>query len=294
MSGARPLAVVNPAAGKGHGRRLAATLEASFAAAGLACDVVTTEGPGDATALARRGVLEGRRLVIAAGGDGTASEVAGGLVGGDAALGLFPLGSGNDFARALGYPRRIELLPAFLAGARERTIDVGEVNGQLFLNAAGVGIDGHVAARVEASARVVGRTAGYFVGSLASIVLYRPQPMRVTFDDGELVEGRHLVVVASNGTHFGGGMHVAPQALLDDGLLDVTLGGDLGPLASVQALVRLYRGTHLNGTTIRARRAREVRVELERPLPIEHDGEVGRARELMLRVRPAALRVLGA
>ena len=291
MSGARALAIVNPAAGNGRGRRLSATLEASFAAAGLACDVVTTAGPGDATALARRAVLDGRRVIIAAGGDGTANEVANGMAGADAALGLFPLGSGNDFARALGYPRRSADLPAFLAAARERAIDVGEVNGRLFLNATGVGIDGHVAARVEASARVVGRTAGYFVGSLASIVLYRPQPMRVTLD-GAVVEGRYLIVVASNGTHFGGGMHVAPNALLDDGLLDVTLGGDLGRIASVVALVRLYRGTHVNGTTITTRRARELRIELERALPIEHDGEVGHASELTIRIRPRALRVL--
>ncbi len=89
-------------------------------------------------------------------------------------------------------------------------------------------------------------------------------------------------------------MHVAPHAALADGLLELTLAGDLGRAASVVALARLYRGTHVNGNTITAVRAREVHIVLERTLPMEHDGEVGYARDLVLCVRPAALRVLGA
>ena len=293
MTASKALVILNPAAGGGRGRRVALSVRAALEAVGINSEVVLTERPGHATELARGAAADGRPLVVAAGGDGTASEIASGIVGTGTVLALYPLGSGNDFSRALGYPRRVGLVPQFLADASERRIDVGEVNGRIFLNAAGVGIDGHVAERVEASARVVGRRLGYLVGSLASIARYRPQPMRVTID-GDVVEGKYLVVVASNGTHFGGGMHVAPRALLTDALLEVTLAGDLGRAASVVALARLYRGTHVNGTSIIARRAREIHIELDRELPMEHDGEVGHAKELVLRVRPAALRVLGA
>ena len=284
----RTLAIVNPAAGKGAGRRVARTLAAELARSGLAVDVVSTPGPGEAARLAAAAVEDGYARVLAVGGDGTANEVANGLVDTDVALALYPIGTGNDLARVLGYPRKRALLAEFLAGARVRRVDVGEVNGRIFLNAAGVGIDGHVAERVLASARVVGPTLGYFVGALVSIATYRPRQMRVRID-GEVREGRHLIVVAANGTHFGSGMHVAPDARIDDGLFDIIVGGDLSRWSSLVALAKLYRGTHVDGKTVLAFRAASLDVELDAPLPMEADGEASRAEGLRIRMRPRAL-----
>jgi len=292
VSEGRALAIVNPAAGKGKGARVAFGLASELGASGLRVDVVSTPGPGEAARLASHAVEEGYERVIAVGGDGTANEVANGLVDTGVALGLYPIGSGNDFARALGYPRQRKKIGAFLAQATPRRIDVGEVNGRVFLNAAGVGIDGHVAERIIASARVVGPTLGYFVGALVSIATYRPRQMRVTID-GATREGRMLVVVAANGTHFGSGMHVAPSARLDDGLLDIVVGGDLSRWASLVALAKLYRGTHVDGRTILAFRSPALDVELDEPLPMQADGEASRAAFLHVRIRPRALTVLG-
>jgi YegS/Rv2252/BmrU family lipid kinase len=243
--------------------------------------------------LAGAAVEDGYERIIAVGGDGTANEIANGLVDTDVALGLYPIGSGNDFSRALGYPRNRRRVAAFLVRAHARRIDVGEVNGRIFLNAAGVGIDGHVAERVLASARVVGPTLGYLVGSIVSIATYRPRQMRVRIN-GETREGKHLVVVAANGTHFGYGMHVAPNAKLDDGLLDIVVGGDLSKWASLIALGKLYRGTHVDGVKVLAFRAPALEVELDEPLPMQADGEASRAAGLSIRVRPRALTVLAA
>jgi len=292
VSRERALAIVNPAAGKGKGARIALGLAAELADAGLHVDVISTPGPGEAARLASHAVEEGYERVFAVGGDGTANEVANGLVDTSVAMGLYPIGSGNDFARALGYPRKQQKIAAFLAQAQPRRIDVGEVNGRVFLNAAGVGIDGHVAERIIASARVVGPTLGYFVGALVSIMTYRPRQMRVTID-GTTREGRMLVVVAANGTHFGSGMHVAPNARLDDGLLDIVVGGDLSRWASLVALAKLYRGTHVDGRTILSFRAPALEVELAEPLPMQADGEASRASALHVRIRPRALTVLG-
>jgi YegS/Rv2252/BmrU family lipid kinase len=288
----RALAIVNPAAGKGAGERLVTRIASDLGAVGLSVDVVRTPAPGEAARLASAAVEDGYERVIAVGGDGTANEVANGLAGTDVALGLYPIGSGNDFARALGYPRRRKKLAAFLAQARPQRIDVGEVNGRVFLNAAGVGIDGHVAERVIASSRVVGQTLGYFVGALVSIATYRPRQMRVIID-GQLREGPHLVVIAANGTHFGSGMHVAPNAKLDDGLFDIVVGGDLGRWASLVALAKLYRGSHVDGRTILAFRAPSLDVELFEPLPMQADGEASRVSALHVRMRPRSLTVLG-
>ena len=288
----RALAIVNPVAGNGKGAKIARRIADDLADVGLSVDVVVTPGPSEGARLASSAVEDGYETVIAVGGDGTANEVANGLVDTPVALGLYPIGSGNDFARALGYPRGRKKLGAFLASARPRRIDVGEVNGRIFLNVAGVGIDGHVAERVIASQRVVGPMLGYLVGSLVSIATYRPRPMRVTID-GTTREGRHLVVIAANGTHFGSGMKVAPDAKLDDGMLDVIVGGDLGRWASLVALGKIYFGIHIDGKTILAFRSPTLEVVLDRPLPMEVDGEATRADALHVRIRPQALTVLG-
>jgi len=285
------LAIVNPAAGRGAGRRLLGRLAADLARDGIEAEVVRTPGPGEAARLAAAAVEDGYARVIAVGGDGTANEVANGLVGSDVVLGLYPIGSGNDFSRALGYPRGRKRVGKFLASARVRQIDVGEANGRVFLNAAGVGIDGHVAERVLASARVVGQTLGYLVGSLVSIATFRPRVMRIRLDDAE-IEGRHLIVVAANGTHFGSGMHVAPSAKLDDGMFDVVVGGDLGRWASIVALAKLYRGTHVNGRTILAFRSRMLDIDFDEAQPMEADGEPARVSALHVVNRPRSLWVL--
>lgn len=286
------LAIVNPAAGNGAGAHVGADLARELESSGFKIEIIQTPAPGEAARIAREASADGCRTVIAVGGDGTANEIANGLVGTSTALALYPIGSGNDFARSLGYPRKRRDIGRFLAGARRRAIDVGEVNGRIFVNAAGVGIDGHVAERVEASSRVVGAALGYFVGALVSIVSYRPQPMRLRIDE-QTIEGKHLLVVAANGTHFGSGMHIAPQAKLDDGLLDIVVAGDLGRWSSLVALAKLYRGTHVNGRDVLAFRARSLEVELERELPTQADGEPVRARSLTVRVLPRALTVLG-
>lgn len=295
---ARPhaLAIVNPVAGNGRGARIARTLAAEFERAGTLLEVVHTPAPGEAARLAAGAVDEGYRTIIAVGGDGTANEVANGIIGSRAALALYPIGVGNDLARSLGYPRgrkRRDLARWLSTEAQTRAIDVGDINGRLFLNAAGVGIDGHVAERVRASARVVGDRWSYMVGSVVSIATYRPQPMEVRID-GEVRMGRYLTVVASNGRYFGRGMQPAPRASLDDGWLDVTLAGEVGRLGSLAALARLYFGKHENGTTILTRRARDIEIELEHELPIQIDGEVSHTDHLVIGVRPSALSVLAA
>lgn len=292
ISAERTLAIVNPAAGDGAGARVGAGLARELEASGFKVDIIQTPAPGEATRIARAASADGCRTVIAVGGDGTANEIANGLVGTSTALALYPIGSGNDFARSLGYPRKRHDIGRFLANARRRVIDVGEVNGRFFVNAAGVGIDGHVAERIEASARVVGPTLGYFVGALVSIATYRPQPMRLRIDD-QALEGKHLLVVAANGTHFGSGMHIAPQAKIDDGLFDIVVAGDLGRWASLVALAKLYRGTHVNGRDVLAFRARSLDVEFDRELPTQADGEPVRASSLRVRMRAGALTVLG-
>src|SRR2546423_2097378 len=290
---ANAIAILNPEAGHGKGRKLAADLARVFREAGMRIEVLVTPAPAEAARLAAEAADDGYATVIAAGGDGTANEIANGLVGTTTALGLYPLGAGNDLARGLGYPRKLRDVPAFIAKARRRVIDVGELNGRVFVNAAGVGVDGVVAEGVKGSSRYFGSTLGYFAGALGAIALYRAMPMRITID-GQPPDGRHLIVVASNGRYFGGGMQPAPKSALDDGWLDLTVATELGKLATVAALARLYRGTHHNGTTIQAIRARTLDIALDRRAAVEIDGEVIHTADISIRIRPGALAVLTA
>src|SRR5207249_4327504 len=232
MGAEHTLAIVNPAAGDGAGARVGAGLARELESSGFKVEIIRTPAPGEAARIAREASADGCRTVIAVGGDGTANEIANGLVGTSTALALFPIGSGNDFARSLGYPRKRRDSARFLRAARRRSIDVGELNGRIFVNAAGVGIDGHVAERIASRPRLVGRALGPLLGALLSLASFRPQPMRVSLD-GEPRSGTFLTVVAANGTHFGAGMHVAPEASLDDGQLDVLLAGDLSRWSSL-------------------------------------------------------------
>ncbi len=285
------LAIVNPVAGKGAGARLAGTLAATFALVGVRLDIARSPGPGECARLAAAAVDDGYAVILSVGGDGTANEIANGMVGSSASLALYPVGTGNDFARNLGYPRRRRDVAAFLARATPRDIDTGLANGRAFVNHAGIGIDGVVAERARHFGHYLGPLLGYAASSLAAIATFRPAEMRVTID-GERRDGRFLIIVASNGVRFGGGMKGAPKAELDDGWLDVSLAGDLGRAAAVGALLRLYRGTHVDGVRIHGVRGREIDIELDRALPMEMDGEVSRVRELRVRVSPRALRVL--
>lgn len=292
----RAFAIVNPAAGHGRGAHIARSIGAEFEAVGMTLEVAVTPGPGEAARLASSAADDGHTIVLAVGGDGTANEVANGIIGSAAALALYPIGSGNDLARSLGYPRgraRRRIAQWLVSDAARRTIDVGEVNGRLFLNAAGVGIDGHVAERVMASERIVGPRWAYLVGSLVSIATYRPQRMEVRIDGATQV-GDFLTVVASNGRFFGSGMQPAPRARLDDGLLDVTVARDLSKIASVAALARLYFGKHEDGKRIVTTTARALEIDLPRAAPMQVDGEVVRADHLRISLRPGALDVLAA
>jgi diacylglycerol kinase (ATP) len=124
-----------------------------------------------------------------------------------------------------------------------------------------------------------------------AIATYRPVSMRLALD-GEDREGRFLIVLCSNGVHFGSGMKAAPAARMDDGRLDVTTAGDLGVRDSIVALLKLYRGTHVDGVGVQTRTVRSLEVRLAAPLPMEMDGEVARVDSLSVKARPASLQVL--
>jgi YegS/Rv2252/BmrU family lipid kinase len=263
-------------------------------------DVRLTDGAGDAGRLAHENATPGR-LVVACGGDGTISEVAGGILdaGGGAELGLLPAGTGNDFARALGIPCDPAAALEVLASASLRRIDAGRVTfvtptgltaSRWFVNSASFGMSGDIA-RAAARSRLPGRLA-FAVATLRVAATHRPAIVQWRLDEGaEAVTMPVAAVALMNGCYVGAGMRIAPGAALDDGLLDAVL---IRPVSFLRVLVQglhLYRGTHLRLPEVSIAAVRRVKADADRPLPIEVDGETPGFLPATITLHPAALRL---
>jgi diacylglycerol kinase (ATP) len=284
--------IINPISG--GVRRAAARARAQLArtvvdARGGRVDVFVTEAVGHARELATVAVRQGARLVMAWGGDGTINEVASALAFSDVALGIIPAGSGNGLARELGVDPRPGVAIANALTAEPRLMDVGEIEGRLFVNIAGIGVDAFVASRFS-----LARRRGFlgYVGLTArALVTYIPTHYRIT-TGGIRVDARAILVTIANSAQFGNGARIAPGALVDDGLLDLVVLEERWRLATLSQLPRLFTGTvaRMRGCTIQ--RIREVTVEADLPMTFHVDGEpvVGGTR-LRARVHPGALRV---
>jgi diacylglycerol kinase (ATP) len=257
--------------------------------------VYMTREPGHATELAREAVGAQADLVIAVGGDGTVNEVARGLLASGAALGIVPVGSGNGLARALRLPLRPARALAALERGVRRRIDVGHLNGGLFLNVAGTGFDAAVAGAFQRAGRR-GRRRGflsYLRLSLAEVRAYRPQPL-VLEADARSVSLKPLMITFANGPQYGSGAFINPGGRLDDGRLEVISFDSEGPILELfRAAPRLFLGGL--ATVARYRRVSTTRavVTAEAPLLIHRDGDpVESASQIDVELIPRALEVV--
>jgi diacylglycerol kinase (ATP) len=253
--------------------------------------MVRTTRAGQATELARQAAEEGASLVVAAGGDGTCGEVANGIVGTPARLGILPLGTGNDFARCAGISENLQTAVENLFTGKPRRVDLGWVNGRYFLNIAGCGFDAAVAERVNRGFRFVSGTAAYIAAVVHTLITFKPPHMRITMDDEE-VYLRALLCTVANTQSYGGGMRIAPYAQIDDGLLDVCIAQVVGKLEFLRVFPRVYSGTHISHPRFLMRTAQRVRVESTPPAPVLVDGDVMGTTPAEFRVYPAAIEVI--
>ena len=306
MGAADTFVVVNPASAGGRtGRRWPATARVLHEL-GVEHTVEMTHAPGGATESVRTALRGGAQRIVSVGGDGTLNEVvngffdeAGAPLGAPPTLCVVTSGSGGDFGRTARLPRtQLAALHALQSG-RTRAIDAGRIDfddgtRRFFLNVADCGIGGEVVARVNRSRYKGGGARGsavFLAASLAALLEYRARPVRVVVD-GEVIERTVQSVVVANGAFFGGGMRIAPDARLDDGLFDVVIVGSAGRWRSVAAMPSLYRGTHVRRAEVDVRRGRDVRIEhLDRPLLFDVEGEQVGTTGATLTCLPGAVRL---
>lgn len=303
----RTLVIANPQSRNGATGRRWRSLEAKVRDALGPLEVAHTRAPRDAERLAAQAARDGIERILVAGGDGTLSEVASGLL--DAALadqveiGLLPLGTGGDFLRSLGVPRNLDDALALLSNARARSVDAGrarfrsdagEERQVCFVNVASFGISALTDELVNQTTKAFGGTASFLVGTVRAIIRYRGEPVRVRVD-GELVfEGPVVLGAAANGRSFGGGMQVAPRAEIDDGALDVVIVPQLPIATLLRKLPMIYRGSHLDDPAVCFRRGSVVEADAAPGrVRLELDGEPLGRLPASFEVLPGALRVLG-
>lgn len=306
-----PLVVVNPRAAGGRvGRgwdRLRPRLEAALGP----FDALRADGPEEATEGVRAALEGGRRWIASLGGDGTHSQVVNGFFRGaepvapGAALSILPAGTGGDLRRMLEGDGERDL-EAFARAAREAAptpIDVGWLSHvddtgrpaeRVFLNVASLGLGGVVDRLVNAGSKALGGTATFFLATVRGLVRYDAPRVRLVVDGAPLGDAAPVLSVAAcNGGYFGGGMHVAPPARLDDGLLDLVVLPWRGVLPQLLRGTAIYRGAHLAQPGVRHLRFRELRAEADRDCYLDVDGEAPGKLPLSLRVLPGAVLLRG-
>lgn len=285
--------ILNSAAGTGRDPAVYETAVRSvFNAGDLAHRVQRTEGRGHGGDLARRAVADGFDAVVAIGGDGTINEVARALVGTSAALGILPKGSGNGLAREFKIPLDPTAAARALPGYRPLAIDVGRVNGELFFNVAGFGLDARIARAFEISESGGRRGRWPYVKlGLRAFLRYRPSPVTLRHDGGQ-TRVTPLLVALANGKQYGSGARIAPDAVIDDGLLDVAVVEDAPWHRLIAAVPRLFAGTFRRASFLRTFRTQRLRVDFDEEGPYHLDGEVRSGRSLDVDLLPRALNVL--
>jgi YegS/Rv2252/BmrU family lipid kinase len=301
----RALVVHNPTAGGGRAGRLVPEVLDRLRASGVEAEPHRTRSLEDARLAACQAAGE-VDVVVAVGGDGTVGACAAGLAdagppvgspagpGVRAALGVVPAGGGNDAARSLGLPAGDPLAAAsLLPRLRRRPADLATVAGRGYLNVAGAGFDSEVNRVANQRLRWAGNRPRYVGAVLAQLAVGRVAGFELVLD-GRAERLTGWLVAVANGPSYGGGMRVAPQASLADGLLDVVVIHAIGKLEFLRTFPKVFTGRHVEHPAVAVHRAARVELDADRTLAVYADGEPAGNLPATFEIRPAALTVLAA
>lgn len=269
--------ILNPYANRWGAQRKIPLVKSTLAEGGVRADMTVTDVPREAIETARRAALDGYDAVIAAGGDGTVSEVVNGLIqaagdGPTVPLGVLPIGTGNDFGDMTGTPRALAEAVAVIAAGQTRQVDAARVNDRFFDNNCAVAMEPMVTIENVKIRRLSGN-ARYMAALVRALIKLKAWEMRIRWDDGEL-EGPTLLLSVCNSPRTGGVFLMAPQARMDDGLLDFVYAPSMSKAQVLAILPRLFNGSHLQHPLVKHGRTRRLVVESNPGTPIHADGEV--------------------
>ncbi|MCL4517237.1 MAG: diacylglycerol kinase family lipid kinase [Firmicutes bacterium] len=310
--------IVNPASAHGRTEKDWPKIAAILERLGVPLEASFTRGPGDGIALARQAAYDGYWLVVGVGGDGTTNEIVNGLMEYRAepsvagrrpgldqaapvlpAVGVIPVGTGNDLARSLYIPRKYEDACRRIAEGQTVFVDLGRMvyragnqeRSRYFINEASTGFSSEVADRTNRMPKVMRGTLTYLISVFITLAAFRNQRVEVKIDD-QTYQRRVNSIVVANGNYFGGGMFVAPNAQADDGLFDCVVLGDFSTPELVVNFPRIYRGTHLTHPKVEVLRGKRVEVISPDRTILQADGEILGGGPIVFTLVPHALEMV--
>jgi YegS/Rv2252/BmrU family lipid kinase len=282
--------IVNPAAGGGRAGRALGAVEQALAGAGLEHHVERTRSLEHAVELGLQATAEDE-IAAALGGDGLVGAVAGALRHSDGVLGILPGGRGNDLARVLGISSDPVAAVAVIARGVTRMLDLGEAAGRTFVGIASCGFDSE-ANRIANETNVVRGNLVYAYGALRALSAWKPATftLRLDGDAPRTISG--YTIAAANSKAYGGGMLMAPDAALEDGLLDVVMVGDVPKRRFLRLLPTVFKGEHVRQPNVHVERCQEIEIAADRPFTLYADGDPIAELPVTIRALPAAVRVV--
>ena len=283
--------IVNPVSGRGRAKRAFEVLKGLLEQHHCDYQTHTTKTAGHAQTITQ--TLPEDATILAVGGDGTLHEIATKCVHTKRTLGIIPVGSGDDFAYALDIPRK-HVTEAFeiVKQGNIRLVDTGKVNGETFINSLGIGFDAEVAHNVFHAPKFLKDQSAYFYAILRTLSRVRCPEVEVWVDDKQVYGGASLLVGVQNGKRTGGSYLYAPEAELDDGLLNIVVGTDLSAVGIIRILPRLLKGTHHNHPKVRCFQGKNIQLQWEEKRLAHMEGELLEAsQDFEVRLEPKSLRV---
>ncbi|HEY2769795.1 MAG TPA: diacylglycerol kinase family protein [Solirubrobacteraceae bacterium] len=281
--------IANPAAGGGRTARHLEGVRRALRDLRLEHELDLTRSLDHARELARTATSRGE-IAVAFGGDGLIGAVADALKRTDGTLGVLPGGRGNDFARVLGIPSEPRAACQVLATGKIRPIDLGTAGDATFIGIASCGFDSD-ANRVANESKLIRGNLVYAYGALRTLASWRPARFEVTVD-GESRSVSAYTIAAANSKAYGGGMMLAPDAELDDGLLDVVIVEDIPKLRFLRLLPSVFKGEHVHQPTVHVLRGARIEIRADRPFTVYADGDPVAELPVTLGTVPRAVRVL--
>jgi len=259
---------------------------------GIEPKVVYTTPEEHGASLAKQAAAEQAEIVIAAGGDGTIHEVATGLIGTKSALGIIPLGTMNNLARSLNIPEAIEEACAAIVNGEIISVDMGKINEHCFLEVAGIGLEAALfPAGEEVKSPGVLSTLRGIIDGLRILLAYQPALLRISIDERKRRPYHAIQVTICNSRYYGPKFELVPDAVMDDGLLDVVIYRNFSKLEYIRHAIAIVQGKRLYQPKVIHRRIKSMRINADLPLEIQADGLPHGYTPATVTVLPGALRV---
>jgi diacylglycerol kinase (ATP) len=277
--------IINPAAGAGKTKKQWPVIKDLVNKLDIKFEEKETEYAGHAIELAYDAIKQGYDFIVSVGGDGTISEIVNGIYKADSLndvnLGIISTGTGADYIRTIGTPRNFEDACKKLVNPVTRDVDVGmvecinkgQVTKRLFVNFAGLGFDAEIVKATTQKYKALGKVSAYLLGLFTTLVSYKNKQVDIII--GNETESKTIcTVIMGNGKYGGGGMYTTPKAVINDGLLDVLIIGDLSKPDLINSLPMIYKGTHLSHPKVSLKKAQQVTIKPTVVMSIQADGDI--------------------